>query len=171
MTIWMWLFIIAIICQRLIELVIAKHNEQWMKERGGVEQGETHYKWMVLLHVIFFLSLLTEAHLQTANISFHLGLFLIFLIAQLGRVWCITSLGKFWNTKIIVLPNVALITRGPYKWVKHPNYIIVGIEMFVIPLLVGAYWTAFLFPILHVLLLKIRVPEEERALRKAGVPD
>ncbi len=85
------------------------------------------------------------------------------------RVWCIVSLGKFWNTKIIVLPKVVMIKKGPYKYMKHPNYLIVFVELFTIPAMFGAYITAILFPILHLLLLTIRIPAEDRALgRRVG---
>lgn len=161
----MWLLIGFIICQRLIELRIAKRNEQWMMQRGGVQLGGEHYKWFILLHIIFFLSVIVETGLQTSHSSsVNLLLLFVFIIAQVGRVWCITALGRFWNTKIIVLPRVALIKKGPYKFVKHPNYIIVAIELFVIPMLFSAYFTAIMFPLLHWCLLKIRIPHEEKAL-------
>ncbi|SEQ27406.1 15-methylpalmitoyl-4-hydroxy-2-pyrone 4-O-methyltransferase [Virgibacillus subterraneus] len=168
MTTWMWLLIIVVIAQRLIELNIAKRNERWMKDRGGIEKGEKHYKWFIWLHSIFFLSMIFEALLNNNN-STGINYFLItiFLLTQLGRIWCIHTLGKFWNTKIIVLPGVSLIKKGPYKYVKHPNYIIVAIELFIIPFLLGAYLTAFVFPLLHIILLKVRIPREEKALTKA----
>ncbi|WP_047980078.1 isoprenylcysteine carboxyl methyltransferase family protein [Ornithinibacillus contaminans] len=165
MTIWMWILISVIIGQRLVELVIAKNNEKWMKARGGVEAGGTHYKWFIYLHTLFFFSTVTEGMIQQqSDIPFHTFYFSLFILAQFARIWCIYSLGRFWNTKIIVLPRVALIKKGPYKFVKHPNYIIVAVELFIIPMLFGAYITAFVFPILHILLLRIRIPEEERAL-------
>ncbi len=77
------------------------------------------------------------------------------------------TLGRFWNTKIIVLPGVTVIKKGPYRYIKHPNYVIVAVELFVIPLLIGAQLTAFLFPILHLLLLRVRIPSEEKALTRA----
>ncbi|HLR79939.1 MAG TPA: isoprenylcysteine carboxylmethyltransferase family protein [Bacillota bacterium] len=170
MTGWMWVLLTAIICQRLIELAIAKQNERWMRERGGIEKGEEHYKWFVILHGVFFLSLLCETLISNVQVTFNYFLFVIFLTTQIARVWCIQTLGKFWNTKIIVLPRVALIRKGPYKFVKHPNYIIVAIELFIIPLLFGAYITALVFPILHGLLLRIRIPQEEKALNNATFP-
>ncbi|HEX6593500.1 MAG TPA: isoprenylcysteine carboxylmethyltransferase family protein [Bacillota bacterium] len=169
MTTWMWILLLVIIGQRLIELMIAKRNERWMKERGGIEKGREHYKWFIVLHSLFFISLLWETSLSSQRVSFNSFLFSIFLIAQIGRIWCIQTLGKFWNTKIIVLPRVALIRKGPYKFVKHPNYIIVALELIVIPLLFGAYMTAIIFPIIHLLLLRIRIPEEERALKNATI--
>ncbi|WP_085994423.1 isoprenylcysteine carboxyl methyltransferase family protein [Oceanobacillus senegalensis] len=167
MQIFMWLLLAFIILQRLVELLIARRNEQWMRERGGIEIGSEHYKWFFIVHSCFFISILLEVSLQTNSVSeLNNYLFALFLLTQLARVWCIQSLGRFWNTKIIVLPNVALVKRGPYKYIKHPNYVIVGVELFVIPLLFGAYMTAVLFPLFHLILLKIRIPAEEKALKK-----
>lgn len=160
-----WVIFIFIILQRIVELVIAKRNEKWMINRGGIEWGSEHYKWFIVVHMLFFISILIEVSIRDYS-SFELNnyVFILFLLTQLARVWCIQALGKFWNTKIIILPNRSLVSRGPYKYVKHPNYIIVGIELFIIPILFGAYITAFLFPILHVLLMTIRIPLENRAL-------
>ncbi|MGX4669409.1 isoprenylcysteine carboxyl methyltransferase family protein [Cerasibacillus sp. JNUCC 74] len=165
MPIYMWMILLLIIIQRLLELRIAKSNEAWMKQRGGVEKGEDHYKWFIIVHTLFFVSLLAEALLNNQQtFKFNYLLFLLFLLTQIGRIWCITSLGKFWNTKIIISPQFSLVKEGPYKYVKHPNYIIVGIELVVIPFLFNAYITGIVFPILHILLLTIRIPAEEKAL-------
>ena len=162
------IFIIFLLLQRLFELYIAKRNEKWMLERGAVEFGQVHYKWFVLMHILFFFSIITEvvfhSFQQEINISW---IFIwLFIMMQLARIWCIGSLGRFWNTKIIVLENVILIKKGPYRWVRHPNYIIVLIELFVIPFMFHAYFTAIIFPTLHILLLMVRIPEEEKALGK-----
>ncbi|MFD1360523.1 isoprenylcysteine carboxyl methyltransferase family protein [Lentibacillus salinarum] len=168
MTTWIWIFIAAVIAQRLVELSIAKSNEKWLKRMGGIEKGEKHYKWFIFLHCSFFISVIVETALKNdPSSSLNYVLLFIFLTAQVGRVWCMQSLGRFWNTKVIVLPGVALIKQGPYRYVKHPNYIIVAVELFTIPLLVGAQWTAVLFPLLHILLLRVRIPREEKALTRA----
>jgi len=165
MATWMWALLIIIICQRLGELIIAKKNEHWLKERGGVEHGEEHYKWFILLHIFFFLFLTIESMINNrGDYTINHILLAAFILTQIARIWCIYSLGRFWNTKIIILPRASLIRRGPYKYMKHPNYVIVGIELFIIPFMFGAYITAFIFPILHVLLLQIRIPQEEKAL-------
>lgn len=166
---WMGFLLLAIICQRLLELIIARNNERWMKSKGGVEKGAKHYKWFIILHGMFFISIICEVAIRNMpNMQVNLFLLFLFIIVQAGRVWCIHSLGRFWNTKVIVLPGVALIKKGPYKYVKHPNYIIVAIELFLIPLLFKAYLTAFLFPVFHLILLKLRIPSEEKALAKAS---
>ncbi|RFA37279.1 hypothetical protein CAI16_02040 [Virgibacillus dokdonensis] len=164
MPIFMWVILSVIIIQRLVELVIARSNEQWMKQRGAIEKGKQHYKWFIIVHTLFFLSLIAEIIFRQQSISFNYVLFTAFIITQIGRIWCIATLGRFWNTKIIIAPQFDVIKRGPYKYVKHPNYIIVGIELFVIPSLFGAWFTAIVFPILHALLLYVRIPVEEKAV-------
>lgn len=148
--------------ERIIELQIAQKNERWMKARGGVEVGGNHYKYFIFLHMLFFISLVIE--IQLTSVRWNIFFFMLFFMAQVGRVWCIASLGRFWNTKVIVLPNVICIKKGPYKYFKHPNYMIVFVELFAIPLATGAYRTAVLFPMLHLFLVMIRVPIEEKAL-------
>lgn len=171
MNLWLWILFVFIICQRIVELFIAKNNERWMKARGGIERFPNHHKWFIIVHTSFFLAILIEVYVRNeVIISLNYFLFCLFIATQIGRIWCIQSLGRFWNTKIIVLPGVSLIRKGPYKYVKHPNYIIVGLELLIVPLLFKAYITAFVFPILHLILLSIRIPSEEKALNKIAQP-
>ncbi|GAA0350002.1 isoprenylcysteine carboxyl methyltransferase family protein [Bacillus horti] len=164
-----WIIIALIVLQRLMELRIAKGNEVWIKEQGGYEVGQKHYPFIVALHVLFFISLIIEASIS----SFSLGsgwplLLVIFIVTQALRVWSIVSLGRFWNTKIMILPQAHVQRRGPYRWLKHPNYVIVAIELLVIPLLFGAFVTAVVFTILNAILIGlVRIPAEEKALREA----
>jgi methyltransferase len=161
----MWVLFVIIMLQRLVELVIARSNEKWMKDRGAIEKEVDHYKWFIILHTLFFISILVETLLNdNKTLPLNYTLLTIFILTQLVRIWCISSLGRYWNTRIIILPGVHLVSKGPYKYVKHPNYIIVGIELFVIPLLFGAIITAVIFPLLHILLLTVRIPAEEHAL-------
>src|SRR5690625_1420750 len=160
---YFYLIFSVVILQRILELKIAQKNERWMKARSGIEVGRKHYPLFIYLHILFFVSLYYEV-IKKELIVFQIVFFIIFVIAQIGRFWCITSLGKFWNTKIIVIPNVIMIRKGPYRWIKHPNYVIVFIELFSLPLTFNAYIVAIIFPILHILLLLIRIPEEEKAL-------
>ena len=149
-------------------MFIAKRNEKWMISQGAFEAGASHYPYMVAMHVFFFIALITEVlffHRQLSAIwPILLG---IFLAAQILRIWCLASLGKFWNTKIIVLPNAKVVKRGPYKWLRHPNYIIVATELLVLPLLFNAYFTAVLFSLLNVWMMTVRIPTEEKALKEA----
>ena len=163
-----YLLFAVIAIQRLVELFIAKSNEKWMKGHGGIEYGQKHYKFMIGIHLLFFVSLLLEETFgeKTLN-SYWLILFVLFLVTQAGRIWVIASLGRFWNTKIIVVPQAEVIAKGPYKYIKHPNYFIVTVELLIIPLMFNAYWTLFTFAFLNQLILSIRIPLEERALTEA----
>ncbi|MGG0656251.1 isoprenylcysteine carboxyl methyltransferase family protein [Rummeliibacillus pycnus] len=163
----LFIIVFAIIClQRIVELRIARANEHYMKERGAIEFGQSHYPFIVLLHVSFLFSLLIENLIKGFALSpIWIWLLGFFLILQIGRVWAIKSLGHFWNTKIIVLPNANLVKKGPYKWLPHPNYLIVALEIAIIPLIFQANLTAALFTILNMVMMLIRIPAEEAALK------
>jgi methyltransferase len=151
--------------QRIIELAVAKRNEKWMKSQGAVEMGQSHYKWLVLLHALFFVSLIAEVKgMEKPLSSFWLLLAVLFAMTQLGRLWVMASLGKFWNTKILVLPKTDIVLKGPYKFLKHPNYVIVFLEFLIIPLLFEAYVTMVLFSLLNIGILTVRIRIEEEAL-------
>ena len=156
-----------VIIQRLVELFIAKRNEKWMKSQGALEAGASHYPYMVAMHVCFFIALIVEVIGFNRELSPVWPLFLtLFLLAQVLRVWCLSSLGKYWNTKIIVLPNAEVVRKGPYKWIRHPNYVIVATELIVLPLQFSAYITAILFTLLNIWMMSVRIPAEEQALKK-----
>lgn len=160
--------ITIVILQRLIELIIARRNEQWMLRQGAYEAGARHYPLMVVMHVAFFLALLLEVSIVNRALSpFWIVLLILFLIAQVARIWCLTSLGKYWNTKIIILPGADVVKKGPYRFMRHPNYVIVTTELLVLPLLFSAYFTAILFSLLNIWMLSVRIPMEEKALKEA----
>ncbi|WP_409298169.1 isoprenylcysteine carboxyl methyltransferase family protein [Peribacillus sp. SCS-26] len=159
-------FLALVIMQRLLELVVAKRNEIWMKSRGGEEFGAAHYPWMVAMHASFFAALSLEAYLRGFQLSPQWKLlFVLFLILQTGRIWALRSLGRFWNTKIIVVRGAKVVKKGPYRFLKHPNYVIVALELLVTPLIFNAFWTAALFTVLNIFMMKTRIPAEEEALR------
>ena len=160
-------FICLIVLQRSIELWIAKRNEHQMKIQGALEYGTEHYPWMLLLHTGFFTMLILEVVTLNRELSaLWLLLAILFLIAQIGRIWVIYTLGSHWNTKIIVLPNSEVIVKGPYKYIRHPNYVIVATEILVISLLFNAFFTCVIFTLLNVWMMKVRIPIEERAMKE-----
>lgn len=162
-----FIFFSVLIIQRLLELAIARRNEKWMKERGAIEFGMKHYQFIVLMHSMFFVVFLFEKVAFSRELSsFWPLLAAVFVCVQLIRLWAISSLGRYWNTKIIVLPNVEVVRNGPYRFIKHPNYLVVSIELMVIPMMFGAYLTAGLFTLLNILMLLIRIPAEEKALQE-----
>lgn len=165
-----WLVIglfIFLVIQRLGELAIAQSNRRWMLERGGRETGEGHYFLFIVLHTLFFVSILIEYSVTAFSWTALSWIALTaFFILQLLRVWCLATLGRRWNTRIIVLPEEDPVRKGLYRFISHPNYIIVFFELLVIPVLFHAYISAVLFPLFHLLVLRVRIPAEERALKE-----
>ncbi len=161
-----FIFIISlVIMQRVIELMIAKKNESYMLAKGAYEVGGEHYPFMIALHVAFFVSLLIEVlFFQNTLSTFFPILFIFFLIVQCIRIWCLATLGKFWNTKIIILPGANVVKKGPYKLFRHPNYFVVCTEILILPLMFNAYFTAITFTLLNIAMLAVRIPVEENAL-------
>ncbi|MFD2214312.1 isoprenylcysteine carboxyl methyltransferase family protein [Metabacillus endolithicus] len=161
-----YLLFSLLIVQRLTELYIAKKNEKWMINRGGEEHGNKHYPFIVSLHVLFLISLLLEViifHKDLTEVWF--VLVPILFITQFMRYWSVISLGNYWNTKIIIVPNDIVVSKGPYQFIKHPNYVVVAVEILIIPLLFDAYVTSLVFTMLNIVMMTIRIPAEEKALQ------
>ncbi|SEN55802.1 isoprenylcysteine carboxyl methyltransferase family protein [Lihuaxuella thermophila] len=166
---WMIFLWIGMIGQRLAELRLADKNARWMRQKGGYESGHEHYRYIVGLHVLFFAGILTEVvWLGAAPPAVWPVLLLLFLMVQGVRVWCIRSLGRYWNTRIWIVPGHAPQVRGPYRYLRHPNYAVVLAEFILFPSLFGAYGTAVVGTFLNWLLLVfVRIPAEEKALSEA----
>ncbi|MEI8278734.1 MAG: isoprenylcysteine carboxylmethyltransferase family protein [Bacteroidota bacterium] len=156
-------FLSFIILQRLSELLIAKRNEKWLLKNGAIEYGKAHYPVIVLMHTLFFVSMIIEYNAipdKTIDTPF----LIVCIILILTKAWVIGSLGNYWNTKIFRIPNTALVKKGAYKYVKHPNYIIVVCELAAIPLVFHLYYTAIIFSLLNALMLSVRLREENKIL-------
>ncbi|MEG0258682.1 MAG: isoprenylcysteine carboxylmethyltransferase family protein [Lysinibacillus sp.] len=164
----MLLFLSFIILQRIMEVIIAKRHEKKLLAIGAYEVGASHYPYMIALHVSFFISMIAEIVLTNRGPSTLFPLFfVIFLCVQALRIWCLRSLGPFWNTKIIILPGASIVKKGPYLFLRHPNYTVVCIEILLFPLMFQAYFTAILFTLLNIAMLSVRIPIEEKALKEA----
>lgn len=153
--------------ERLAELVVSARNARWSFEHGGVEFGRRHFPPMVALHTGLLLACLAEVWFGGRPFVPWLGwpMFALVLASQALRWWCIATLGPRWNTRVIVVRGLALVNRGPYRWLTHPNYLAVVVEGFALPLVHSAWITALAFTVLNaVLLLAVRIPCENRAL-------
>jgi len=152
--------------ERLVELSLSKRNRTWALDAGGLEVGETHYRLMVLLHSSFLVAAALEPWLFGRAFVPSVGwsCFGLALVAQALRYWAIFTLGRRWNTRVIVLPDLEPVTAGPYRWLKHPNYVAVIVELAVVPLIHGAFLTACCFSFLNGVLLAVRIHVEEEAL-------
>ncbi|WP_240627242.1 isoprenylcysteine carboxyl methyltransferase family protein [Thermoflavimicrobium daqui] len=154
--------------QRIIELGWAKKNADWMKQQGGYEVGSKHYPLLVNMHLLFFISTFIENLWRSKIIiSWWWIPFLIFIFAQALRIWCMVSLGRYWNTRIWIVPRHSPCVRGPYRYLRHPNYLAVILEFLSFPLIFGAVVTSVVFSLVNLfILLMIRIPIEEQALKQ-----
>lgn len=152
--------------ERLVELVVAKRNLAWSLRRGGWEIGFAHYPFMVVLHTGLLVGCLLEVWLADRPFVPALGWPMLALVlgSQALRWWCIRTLGHQWNTRIVIVPGLQRVTRGPYRMVPHPNYVAVVVEGLALPLVHGAWLTAALFTILNAALLAVRIRSENDAL-------
>ncbi|MBE3551791.1 MAG: isoprenylcysteine carboxyl methyltransferase family protein [Kyrpidia tusciae] len=156
----------GVIAQRLAELGLARHNARWIRARGGFEVGREHYPWIVLLHVSFFAGMVAEVRIRgLAGFSVWWPALALFAASQGLRYWSLRSLGHYWNTRIFVIPGHPPVRRGPYRWLKHPNYLAVMVELVSLPLAFHAHWTALLVSVANAPLLALRIRVEEGALR------
>ncbi len=159
--------------ERLVEVRVSLRNAAWALARGGVEHGRGHYPFMVLLHTGFLLACVAEVWLLDRPFLPALGFpaLVLALLCQGLRWWCIHSLGPRWNTRVIVVPDLPPIRdRGPYRYLRHPNYLVVVTEGLALPLVHSAWITALSFTVLNAVLLWVRIGVEERALREAQPP-
>jgi methyltransferase len=164
--------ILAVGLERVAELVVSNRNAAWSLSRGGVETGRGHYPPMVLLHTGLLVGALAEVWLRRPEFSPGLGLTMLALVvlSQALRWWCITTLGRRWNTRVIVVPGLAPVTGGPYRFLSHPNYVAVVVEGFALPLVHSAWITAVVFTVLNAALLTVRIRSENAALRTLPAP-
>ena len=158
------LFISFIILLRIGELVLSQRNEIWLLQQGAIEYGQKHYSYIVALHILFIISLIAE-YSTTQTATFSLFFLVLYLLLLAFKASVITSLGKFWNTKIYHISGFPLIKTGVYKYIKHPNYLIVIAEIAIIPLVFHLYITAFTFTLLNAIMLSVRIKEENKVLK------
>jgi len=160
---------LLLVSQRLLEMALSARNRRWALACGGMERGNRFFPVVVAVHTLFFVSLWLEWRYRSPGWSAAWPLWLgLLLAAQLLRLWSIRSLGLRWNTRIIVIPGSKPVTDGPYRFVRHPNYLAVIVELVAVPVMCGAYITAAVFTAANALILIRRIPEEERALAEAG---
>ncbi len=163
-----YLLILAVAVERLAELVVSKRNAKWAFAHGGREFGRGHYPVMVAIHTALLVGCVVEVWALDRPFIPWLGwtMFVIAVLSQVLRWWCITTLGKRWNTLVIVIPDAPLVNTGPYKykWLHHPNYLAVVIEGIALPMIHTAWITAICFTLANAWLLSVRLRVENRAL-------
>jgi methyltransferase len=148
--------------ERLGELWLSHRNTRRLLAQGGHEVGAGHYPLIVAVHVLWLAALWWLAPSHSVD-GFFLG---IYVLLQVARFWTIEALGDRWTTRIIVLPDAPLVKRGPYRFIDHPNYVVVAGEIAVLPLVFGLWQVALIFTLLNAAVLAIRIREENHALRR-----
>ena len=163
---WYALLLAAVAAERVAELVVSTRHVRVALGRGGVESGRGHYPLMVALHTGLLLGALLEVVLLNRPFFGWLGWPMLALVcaAQALRWWCIATLGWHWSTRVVVVPGEPLVTAGPYRWLRHPNYLAVVVEGLALPLVHTAWLTAAVFTTLNLPLLGVRIRCEDRAL-------
>lgn len=158
----------AVALERGLELRLSERNARRALARGGVEHGRGHYPVMVVLHAAFLISCAAEALAFPAAPPAPALLAAGGALAAQGlRWWAVAALGERWSTRVVVVPGAAPVTGGPYRWLRHPNYLAVVLEVACLPLAWGSWRTALLFTLANAALLRVRIRAEERALGPA----
>jgi methyltransferase len=147
--------------QRLAELALAQANTRALLARGGREVGAGHYPVMVAMHAAWLFAIAATTPLETAPLWPLLG---VYLVLQGLRVWVIASLGPWWTTRIITLDDAPLVRTGPFRFVRHPNYLIVSLEIAILPLAFHNLWVTAVFSLLNLLMLRHRIRLENAVL-------
>jgi methyltransferase len=163
--------LILLALERLVELVISRRNEAWVKSQGGREFGRRHFGVMKALHTAFLISCAAEVVFLGRPFLPKLGVVMIALLlfAQALRYWSVLTLGRHWNVRVFVVPGEPPVTGGPYRYLRHPNYLAVILEGLAVPLIHSAWITATAFTLLNSLLLAERIRCEEKALGEHSV--
>ena len=159
--------ILAVAAERLAELAVARRNLVWARTRGGREYGFGHYPFMVVLHTGLLVACLVEAGYRPFIPALGWSMLALVVLAQALRWWCISTLGPRWNTRIIVVPGLPLVGGGPYRWLRHPNYVAVVLEGIALPLVHTGWMTAAAFTAVNAGLLYVRITSENAAMEGA----
>jgi methyltransferase len=164
---WYVVLVAVVVVARGVELAVSERNRRWSLAQGGVESGAGHYPVMVLLHTGLLAGSVTEVLALDRPFLPWLGWPMLALLvgAHALRWWCISSLGRQWCTRIVVVPGLSAVTSGPYRFLRHPNYLAVGLEGIALPLVHTAWVTAAVFTVANTALLRVRIAAEEQALR------
>lgn len=160
---WIWVVLAAVAAQRLWELWLADRNTKRLLAEGAVEVGAAHYPLFILLHASWLAAIAIVTPWTLVPNLWWLGLY---IVLQFGRLWVVATLGRFWTTRIITLPAAPLVRRGPYRFMRHPNYLVASLEIAVLPLAFGQVWIALVWSVANALLVGWRIRIEDRALRE-----
>ena len=161
MTLAIYVILLLVAIQRLVEVVYAERNTRALRARGAVEVGRAHYPLIVVLHAAWLTAIVL---MLPPDATIHWIPLAIFVLLQIARVWVIATLGPYWTTRIITLEGAPLVRKGPYRFVRHPNYLVVAGEIAMLPLAFGEITVAIVFTVLNAAMLAWRIRQEDQAL-------
>ena len=162
---WLNIAILSLVTlQRLVELYIAQRNTKRLLERGAYEAGSGHYWVIVVFHAAWIIGLWIYARDNAVNWTW----LFVYLAIEALRGWVVAALGDRWTTRIIVMPGEPLVERGPYRYLRHPNYLVVALEIFMLPMVFGMIWYAVIFSAINAALLFWRIRIEENTFKEAA---
>jgi methyltransferase len=169
---WFVLLVALVGVERLVELVVSQRHLRWAFAHGALEAGRGHYPAMVVLHLWLLVGSVVEVVFFSTAFLPWLGWPMLagVVTAQALRWWCIATLGRQWNTRVVVIPGAPRVTSGPYRFAKHPNYVAVVVEGVCLPLVHTAWFTAATFTALNALVMRVRIRDENQALALLGEP-
>jgi len=156
--------LLAVTLERLGELLLSARNTRRLLAQGAREHSPGHYPLIVAVHVLWLAALWWLAPRRPIDLLW----LALFVIIEIGRIWVLASLGRRWTTRIIVLPGASLVHRGPYRFARHPNYIVVVAEIAVLPLVFGLWQVALIFSLMNAVALAIRIRAENAALGRVS---
>ena len=157
---WPFFILLFVALERLTELLLAHYNTKRLLKRGATEVGAMHYPLIVAFHGAWLFGLFFLRSEAVVN----WWLIDVFTILQALRLWVLATLGSRWTTRILTLPAETLVSNGPYRFFRHPNYLVVAAEIFVLPLAFGFYWYAIIGGLINLLILRLRIKVEERVI-------
>ncbi|MBV9044125.1 MAG: hypothetical protein JO348_09765 [Alphaproteobacteria bacterium] len=161
MTLAIYVILLLVAIQRLVEVAYAERNTRALRARGAVEVGRAHYPLIVVLHAAWLTAIVL---MLPPDATIHWIPLAIFVLLQIARVWVIATLGPYWTTRIITLEGAPLVRKGPYRFVRHPNYLVVAGEIAMLPLAFGEITVAIVFTVLNAAMLAWRIRQEDQAL-------
>jgi methyltransferase len=162
------LLLLVVAVERAVEVTLSSRNRRWSLARGGVEYGRAHYPWMVAVHALLLISCAVEVAVLGRPFipAFGLSMLAVVFATMILRYWAIATLGRRWNTRVIVISGLPLVAGGPYRFLRHPNYVAVMVEVAALPLVHCAWWTALLFSLADAVVLGRRIAVENAALQQ-----
>lgn len=164
---WAYLIVGLVALQRLIEVFYAERNTRALLARGAVEIGRAHYPLIVALHGAWLVAVVA---FLPRPLAIHWSLLAVFVLLQAFRIWVLMTLGPYWTTRIITLEGAPLVRRGPYRFLRHPNYAVVAGEIAILPLALGEIGVAIVFSLANAIILFWRIRQEDAALQSRRSP-